>query len=456
MVHYRTSVPPGPRSTPFQGPKIGVSYGGVNQMGRSESDFIDAESSRAFAIDVVRRLRESGHEAYWAGGCVRDELLGRVPKDYDVATSALPDVVRGVFSRRKTLALGAAFGVITVIGPPQAGQVEVATFRTDADYTDGRHPAGVTFSTAREDALRRDFTINGMFYDPLSGALHDHVGGKADLSRGVVRAIGEPSQRFAEDHLRMLRAVRFTAGFGFVLDADTRAAIERMGRLVSVVSPERIADELRRMLGRAGRREALLLLADTGLAVHVLGEFDTARFEDAAAVIGALDEPCLAAALAVLAIPSGPHPAIREAVERVARAADRLRLSNREGKLATWLVEGVTALGSEPLPAGLNWSTLQPWVAHPDAPLLADLLRARAACGVGHGGSAAWFTAQVGRPRAEIDPAPWLKGADLLAAGVAAGPGMRRLLHEARCRQLDGELTSREAALEWLARQPRR
>jgi len=254
----------------------------------------------------------------------------------------------------------------------------------------------------------------------------------------------------------MLRAVRFTAGFGFVLDADTRAAIERMGRLVSVVSPERIADELRRMLGRAGRREALLLLADTGLAAHVLGEFDTARFEDAAAVIGALDEPCLAAALAVLAIPSGPHPAIREAVERVARAADRLRLSNREGKLATWLVEGVTALGSEPLPAGLNWSVLQPWVAHPDAPLLADLLRARAACGVGNGGSAAWFTAQVGRPRTEIDPAPWLNGADLLAAGVAAGPGMRRLLHEARCRQLDGELTSREAALEWLARQPRR
>ncbi len=453
---FKNQVPPGPLPTPFQGLKIGVSYGGVNQMGRSDSEFINAESSRTFAIEVVRRLRDSGHEAYWAGGCVRDELLGRVPKDYDVATSAFPDAVRDLFTRRKTLVLGAAFGVITVIGPPQSGQVEVATFRTDAEYTDGRHPAGVTFSSAREDALRRDFTINGMLFDPLTGVLHDYVGGKEDLDRGIIRAIGVPAQRFAEDHLRMLRAVRFTAGFGFILDGDTRAAIERMGRLVTVVSPERIADELRRMLGGTGRSAALLLLADTGLAGHVLGEFDPAGFPPAAEVIGALDEPCLSAALAVLATPDGPHPAVRVAVDRVARAADRLRLSNRETKLATWLIDGVTALGEEALPEGLKWSWLQPWVAHADAPILADLLRARAACGRGDAESAGWFTMQVGRPRAEIDPAPWLTGTDLLAAGVPAGPGMRRVLHEARCRQLDGELTSREAALEWLTRQPRR
>ena len=197
----------------------------------------DPAASRGFAAEIVRRLRAAGHEAYWAGGCVRDELLARIPADYDVATAALPEIVRNLFGRKKTLAIGAAFGVITVLGPKPAGQVEVATFRTDADYTDGRHPAGVTFCSAREDAQRRDFTINGMFLDPLSGEVHDFIGGREDLAAGVVRAIGTPAMRFAEDHLRMLRAVRFAAGFDFALEHNTRGAIERMTHLVGCVSP---------------------------------------------------------------------------------------------------------------------------------------------------------------------------------------------------------------------------
>jgi tRNA nucleotidyltransferase/poly(A) polymerase len=422
-------------------------------MGRSDPDFIDAESSRRFAVEVVKRLRGAGHEALWAGGCVRDELLGRVPTDYDVATSALPEAVRECFGRRKTLPLGAAFGVITVVGPPRSGQVEVATFRTDADYTDGRHPAGVTFSTAREDALRRDFTINGMFLDPLTGAIHDFVGGREDLANGVVRAIGDPAKRFAEDHLRMLRAVRFTAGFGFVLDAATRAAIETMGRLVEVVSPERTADELRRMLSGPGRTAALRMLADTGLAAHVLGEFAGAACGPAALVIGALDEPCLPAALAELAWDSAVSGAAATALDRVRGAASRLRLSNRETKLALWLVEGVAALEDAAAPGRIPWSRLQPWVAHADAPLLADLLRARAGGDAGRGEQARWFSAQVDRPRAEIDPPAWLTGADMLAAGIGAGPAVGRILGEARRRQLDGELASREAARAWLAGQ---
>jgi tRNA nucleotidyltransferase/poly(A) polymerase len=203
---------------------------------------------------------------------VRDELLGRIPADYDVATAARPEDVRRLFGRGRTLAVGAAFGVITILGPKNAGQVEVATFRADAPYTDGRHPAGVTFCSAREDAQRRDFTINGLFLDPASGEVHDFVGGRADLADGIVRAIGVPAMRFGEDHLRMLRAVRFTAFFGFVLEHDTRAAIERMTHLVASVSPERVAAELRAMLSRPGRREALELLADTGLAREVLME----------------------------------------------------------------------------------------------------------------------------------------------------------------------------------------
>jgi tRNA nucleotidyltransferase/poly(A) polymerase len=158
---------------------------------------VDPVACREFAASVVTRLREAGHETYWAGGCVRDELLGRTPADYDVATAARPEIVRNVFGKRRTLAVGAAFGVITVLGPKGAGQVEVATFRTDQAYTDGRHPAGVTFCSAREDAKRRDFTINGLFLDPVSGEVHDFVGGREDLTAGVVRAIGVPAMRFA-------------------------------------------------------------------------------------------------------------------------------------------------------------------------------------------------------------------------------------------------------------------
>ena len=159
---------------------------------------------RRFAVEVVRRLRAAGFEAYWAGGCVRDKLLGRTPADYDVATDAEPDRIREVFGHRRTLAIGAAFGVISVVGPKEAGMVEVATFRRDAAYSDGRRPDSVSFSTAAEDASRRDFTINGMFYDPLDDRVIDFVGGQKDLAARVVRAIGCARERFAEDKLRLL------------------------------------------------------------------------------------------------------------------------------------------------------------------------------------------------------------------------------------------------------------
>jgi tRNA nucleotidyltransferase/poly(A) polymerase len=436
---------------------------------------------------VVARLRAAGHETYWAGGCVRDELLGRTPADYDVATAALPEVVRQVFGRKRTLAIGAAFGVITVLGPKGAGQVEVATFRTDAAYTDGRHPAGVSFCSAREDAKRRDFTINGLFLDPLSGEVHDFVGGRADLAAGIVRAIGVPAQRFGEDHLRMLRAIRFTAFFDFVLDGETRAAIERMAHLVAAVSPERIAAELRAMVERTGRQRALLLLAETGLAREVLPELAPADGDGSdhwaigAAVVAALDEPSLPQAVAVLA-----SDLDAAAATRIAR---QLRLSNHETKAIAWLHAAVGELGKathlasrpwsamqpwvaelrkdthlasrpwsqvQPWVAELGkathlasrpWSQVQPWVADPRAPLLADLLRARAAHGLGDAAAAAWFTAQATRPRAEIDPLPLVTGSDLLAAGVPAGPAMGAALAKARQLQLDGLVTTPEEAL---------
>ena len=426
-----------------------------------QSKVSDPEQARQFALEVVSRLRAAGYQAFWAGGCVRDELLGRIPVDYDVATSAKPDEVRGVFGRRRTLAIGAAFGVITVLGPREnadgglreAGQIEVATFRTDAAYTDGRHPAGVTFSSPEEDAQRRDFTINGLFLDPVTGEVHDYVGGREDLKAGVVRAIGVPAMRFGEDHLRMLRAVRFAAGFAFALDGETRAAIEKMTHLVTTVSPERIAAELRAMVSRPGRRRALELLDETGLAREVLREVAPAdgdaaackEWQQAARIIDALDEPDLSTALAAVFERAGGA--------LLRQAAARLRLSNREGKLACWLVDAVAALGNavgaEEL-ARRKWSEVQPWLAHDDAFLLADLLRARADCGRGSAAAAAWVTAQLARPRDELDPPPLLTGGDLLAAGVPAGRTMGEMLTQLRALQLDGKIATREAALEWV------
>ena len=411
----------------------------------------DPAAAREFALVVVGRLRSAGHEAVWAGGCVRDELLGRTPADYDVATSARPDQVRAVFGNRHTLAVGAAFGVITVLGPRGAGQVEVATFSSDAAYTDGRHPAGVTFTNAREDALRRDFTINGLFLDPITGEVHDYVEGRADLTAGIVRAIGNAAMRFGEDHLRMLRAVRFAAGFGFALEEQTQTAIVRMAHLVTTVSPERVAAELRAIVARPGRRRAFELLVQTGLAREVLPEVAPAdgaaaahaAWHDSARIIDALDEPEIASALAVLTAALPP--------ETPRRIAARLRLSTRELKTACWLHEAVACVdGTGEVDLDQRpWSQLQPWLAHDAAFLLADVLRARAACGHGSAAAAGWVTAKLQMPQEQLDPPPLVTGNDLLAAGVPAGRAMGQVLAALRSLQLDGRITTRDAAVEW-------
>ncbi|MEX2026545.1 MAG: CCA tRNA nucleotidyltransferase, partial [Pirellulaceae bacterium] len=272
---------------------------------------LDLAKMRQFAVEVVGRLRAKGYEALWAGGCVRDQLLGLTPKEYDVATSARPEQIREIFGYKRTLPIGAAFGVISVLGPKGAGHIEVATFRRDAEYLDGRHPSGVTFTNAEEDAKRRDFTINGIFYDPLLEKVIDYVGGQQDLENKVVRAIGDPRQRFAEDKLRMLRAVRFTATFDFALDAETLAAIQQQADELTVVSVERIAAELRRMLVHPHRKRAMELLRGARLLEVVLPEVTSqaiAASEDAPqhtwenklAILDRLIEPTVSVALAAV------------------------------------------------------------------------------------------------------------------------------------------------------------
>jgi poly(A) polymerase len=225
----------------------------------------------ALARRVIKRLRDSGFEAYLAGGCVRDAVMGREPKDFDVATSALPDQVEGMFSH--TVAVGKAFGVIVVLDDAIDGlSVEVATFRHDGPYLDGRHPSSVRFTTAAEDAARRDFTINALFMDPETGEVHDFVGGLADIENRVIRAVGEPRARFAEDKLRLMRAVRFAAALNFDIEEATWQVVSEMGGDLLVVSAERIGAELTKMLLSRGQSRAFRLMFESGLLDVVLPE----------------------------------------------------------------------------------------------------------------------------------------------------------------------------------------
>jgi poly(A) polymerase len=419
---------------------------------------LDPEKQREFAVDVVRTLRSHGFESYWAGGCVRDRLLGHLPKDYDVATTALPEQIREVFTRRRTIPIGAQFGVITVVGPKPAGQVEVATFRQDATYSDGRHPDAVEFSTPEADAHRRDFTINGLFYDPLEDRVIDFVGGVADLGRGVVRAIGEPRARFQEDKLRLLRAVRFTATFEFALDAATRNAVEAMAAEIGVVSVERIAEEMRRMLTHRTRAGAVDLLRSVGLLDQILPELATANdsatvtpvgrpgpvaWQAALASLHLLHEPRFALALAALI-----HPFVGGAAAWT--LARRWKLSNDDSKRIRWLIENQTALaGARHLP----WSRLQPLLTTDG---IEDLLALHAAL-AGIRGTADISTAsaddlahcheKLSLPPAVLDPPPLLTGDDLVTHGIPRGKSYQWLLQAVRDAQLEDKISTRDDAL---------
>jgi poly(A) polymerase len=223
---------------------------------------------RANATEIVRRLQAAGFEAFWVGGCVRDFLLEREPQDYDIATNATPEQTERLFP--KTIPIGKQFGVLLVV--EDGHQFQIATFRAESDYKDGRRPENVHFSDAREDAIRRDFTVNGLFFDPIANQLHDWVGGEADLRAKVIRTIGSPDERFAEDHLRLLRAIRFAAQLGFEIEANTFAAVQSHAEKIRLVSAERIRDELLKLFAPPHAARGLTLLHESGLMPHVLPE----------------------------------------------------------------------------------------------------------------------------------------------------------------------------------------
>lgn len=404
-------------------------------MGRHKQDRRPT-NPRAAAIDVVRRLQEAGFVALFNGGCVRDMLMRLRPKDYDVATSATPDQVAGLF--RQTLKVGVKFGVVLV----RVGRfsIEVATFRTDLAYADGRRPVGVAFSNPREDARRRDFTINGMFYDPIADQVQDHVGGRADLESHIIRAIGEPEQRFAEDHLRLLRAARFAARLGFEIEPATWGAMCHHAAEITRISPERIRMELEMILSHPSRASGVEILQRAGILRHLwpganLLDGDGERI---VAVLAALPE----SARYELGLAGLLHPLSRKQLNKACRA---LRCSNETQAVVGWLVDRQDVPAD---PGTVTLADLKRLMAHEAFDeLLALFVAKRTANGEDLKPYDEIRTRAARIPAGDVTPPPLLTGDDLMEMGLPAGPLYKRILDRIYVAQLNEEVSDRAVAI---------
>lgn len=427
----------------------------------------DPAHARAVATEIVARLREAGHIAYFAGGCVRDELLGLHPTDYDVATDAPPPRIRELFPR--TAEVGAAFGVMLV--HLHGVTVEVATFRAEGAYSDARRPDTVHFSDPPTDAARRDFTINALFLDPLAakdapmieGHVVDYVGGLADLRAGVLRAVGDPDQRLAEDHLRALRAVRFTARLGFTLDPATAAAIIRHASELRGVSRERIGEEVRRMLKHPSRARAAALLQSLGLDTPI---FDAPSLGSAPVpTLAALPPdpppmgPTYATALAAWALDRAPYPppfpADPVALENlVAHYRRTLLLSNDERDELRDVLVGFGVLMTE-------WETatvarrrrIAAHRAFGQALLLLEAWeKSQVEMGRGVRGPTAAairaVAAELAATPPGLAPPPLITGDDLVAMGLRPGPAFKGILEGVYDAQLEGRIRTKSEGME--------
>lgn len=443
------------------------------------------------AISIVRMLRERGHQAYLVGGCVRDMVLGREPADYDVTTDATPDQVMRIFP--ETYAVGAQFGVVLVPpGSPDARElrpaveatsvptdhskadvVEVATFRSDIGYSDGRHPDRVQFSTdPREDVERRDFTINGLLLDPIKGEILDFVGGQQDLKAGIIRTIGSPEQRFEEDKLRMLRAVRFAARFEYTIDPATLAAMQKLAGNIHQVSRERVRDELSKMLIEGHARRAFLLLDESGLLQEVLPEISAMKGVEQPPQFHPEGDVFVHTLLLLEKLPR-PSPmtlawgALLHDVGKPAtfRVADRIRFDGhvevgvkmaeqicRRFRFSNHDTEQILALVKNHMRFGdvqrMKESTLKKFMRLPQFEEHLELHRLD--CQSSHGDLTSYeFTREklVSTPEASMRPAPLVTGNDLINAGYVPGPRFKEILAAVEDSQLEGQLQNKEQAL---------
>lgn len=423
------------------------------------------------ATEIVRRLRAAGHEAYLAGGCVRDRLLSRPAKDIDIATGATPDTVQELFEKASDLQ-GKAFGVIRV---KQGHDIfEVATFRKDGVYLDGRRPESVTFASAQEDAQRRDFTVNGLFYDPLADKIIDFVEGRADLEKKLLRAIGDPIARFQEDHLRIFRAIRFAVELEFEIDPPTWEALVTLAPQTSTLAPERVRDELTRCFTSPQPQRALDLLDQSGLLQLWLPEVSAQKGVDqppqfhpegdvyvhVRMMMGMLKKASPILAWSVLLHDIGKPPTFKvDANGRIrfnehdtlgARMAkkvlQRLRFSNADIDAIVECISGHMTWKDVP---NMRLSTFKRLLAHPHFDTELELHRID--CSASHNDLSIYRT--VLEKRQEIaseplKPPPLISGNDLISMGVPPGRDMGKLLHQIEDEQLEGKLKTHEEAME--------
>jgi poly(A) polymerase len=428
---------------------------------------------REYAVQVVRKLRDEGYAAYLVGGCVRDILLGREPADYDVATSATPEEALGLFP--KALAVGAQFGVVLV--PFGSHKVEVATFRSDGIYSDGRHPDRVQFSkTAQEDVQRRDFTINGLLLDPLNGdKVLDYVGGREDIARGVIRTIGDPRQRFGEDKLRMLRAIRFAARFRYKIAPETMQAIQALAPEIHQVSRERIREELTKMLTEGQARRALELLDESGLLKEVLPEIAAMKGVEQPPQYHPEGDVWVHTLMLLEGLPAGASPTLawsallhdvgkpptfRRAPDRIrfdghadvgAKMAreigNRFRMSNDE-------IDQITAVVAQhmkfPELPKMRESTLKRFLRQPKFDEHLEMHRLD--CLASHGDLSLHDLATEklrSLPEEQIRPKPLITGHDLINAGYKPGPLFSEVLTQVEDAQLEGRVIDKDSALDF-------
>jgi len=427
---------------------------------------------REIAVDIIRHLQNAGHEAYLVGGCVRDELRKVVPQDYDIASSARPNEVEELFT--KTIGVGKQFGVILVVEKDH--QFEVATFRSDAEYMDGRRPTSVTFSDAKADAKRRDFTINGLFLDPITDTLHDWVGGQADLVTKQLRTIGKPKERFGEDHLRLLRAVRFAAQLDFEIEPETFDAVRELAEKIRAVSAERIRDELIKLFCPPHAARGLDLLRDSNLMAHILPEllrtincdqspdyhpegtvYNHIRLAleklpaDAAAtlpwtvLLHDIGKPDTASVDADGRIHFYGHEKI--GAETAEAILERLRFPRKQIDEITFTVRHHMQFKDVPR---MRKATLRRLLLRPTFALERE--HHRIDCLASHGRLDNLEILDVEQTTLNEKPAlipPLVTGHDLLALGIPGNSAMGELLEDIRERQLAEEFTTREEALAW-------
>ncbi|MDD5676944.1 MAG: CCA tRNA nucleotidyltransferase [Kiritimatiellae bacterium] len=427
------------------------------------------------ARQAVKRLQAAGFNALWAGGCVRDLLMNRVPKDFDIATSAVPDQVERLFPG--AVMVGKSFGVVRV--KIQHHEYEVATFRKDQTYRDGRHPEGVVFTDEQTDAQRRDFTVNALFLDPLAGTVRDYVGGQADLAARLIRAVGRADDRFAEDHLRMLRAVRFAATLDFKLDPATTDAIRRHAPQIGKVSAERIQQELTRILLEAPQPGAAIeLLQAVGLLPVIMPEISALRGQEqppqfhpegdvwthTIMMLNAMRQPDLRLAYAVLLHDVG-KPGTAKFVENRIRfdchagvgaamaeeILKRLRLPNDDIKAIVFCIGNHMRFMDV---RRMRKATLCRMVGAPT--FATELELHRLDCAASHGditNHAFLVEFQAARRAEPVLPRPWISGHDIMSLDIPSGPEIGRWKQRVYDAQLEGLVENREAALAWLRRE---